>query len=94
MSAQGPTSPGPVAMHLSRQTELNVLYAGHDPPVQQVAETESAGRASRTRRLPFMTPSAYPRFDRSISTGKGAVALTIPVNTSPSRYSPLAESSR
>jgi hypothetical protein len=34
----------------------------------------------------------HPRWDRSISTWNGTVALTTPVNTSPSRYLLLAES--
>ena len=36
----------------------------------------------------------YPRMDKSTSTGKGTVALTNPVYTSPSRYRLLAESFR
>jgi hypothetical protein len=49
------------------------------------AEPEERGCARVITCRSHHLPGRYPRVDRSTSTGKGTLALTTPVNTSPSR---------
>ena len=76
----------------SRSTWADEIFGKHTDEISgtgKVAGLENV--ACPADEGPF---GRYQEPDRSISTGKGTVALISPVNTSPSRYRLLAGSSR